>query len=83
MSAKTGRVLFSEVTLSALLSLFDEVTSWLIMSVDRRKRGGVSVALGCHLADANVAMPEAGDVIEILAKVDKIGHNLRFASFEA
>jgi len=83
MSAKTGRDLFSEVTLSALLSLFDEVTSWLIMSVDRRKRGGVSVALGCHLADTHVAMPEAGDVVEILAKVDKIGRNLGFASFEA
>lgn len=77
------RQVVSAVTLSALLSMFDEVTSWLIMCVDRRKRSGVSIALGCHLADVNVAMPGAGDVIEVRARVDKIGRNLGFSSFEA
>ena len=83
----------TQMSLSGFLAIFDDVTTWAMMSVDRSKRAGVSISLGCHLANRTPVvtntnglsgiMPSAGDAVDITTRVDKIGRNLGFASVEA
>lgn len=71
--------------LSGFLSVFDDVTSWAIMALDRKGRAGVSTSLLAELGPLGLQGKSMGpgDLVQINARVVKIGKVFGFAEAEA
>lgn len=71
--------------LSGFLSVFDDVTTWAIVALDRKKRAGVSTSLFAELGPLGLqgGSMGPGDLVQINARVVKIGKVFAFAAAEA
>eukprot|EP00550_Attheya_septentrionalis_P009101 CAMPEP_0198284762 /NCGR_PEP_ID=MMETSP1449-20131203/4202_1 /TAXON_ID=420275 /ORGANISM="Attheya septentrionalis, Strain CCMP2084" /LENGTH=314 /DNA_ID=CAMNT_0043981975 /DNA_START=201 /DNA_END=1142 /DNA_ORIENTATION=+ len=79
-----------EMPLSGFLAVFDEVTTWAIVAQDRKRRPGLSITLSAQVGPATTTTTttarrgiQAGDTVQINAKVVKSGKVLAFTEAEA
>lgn len=68
----------SNFTVSAILALLDDFSSYALMLQDRNHRPGVSVTLDTEI----IKTCQAGDKIRLVSRCDKIGKSVAFLSME-
>lgn len=68
----------SYFTVSAILALLDDFSSYALMLQDRNHRPGVSVTLDTEI----LKTCQAGDKIRLVSRCDKIGKSVAFLSME-
>jgi len=69
---------------SAILAVFDDLTTLAIVNEDKNARPGVSTSLSANLSPYGMTrLPKAGDELDICVKVIKIGKTFGFAEAEA
>lgn len=79
VSTTTGKS-DSVFSTSAILAVFDQVSTYGFMVLDHKsRRPGVSVHLSCEVLQPTA---KSGDVVDIVTRIDKLGKNLGFATVE-
>mmetsp|Transcript_1306 Transcript_1306/g.2027 ORF Transcript_1306/g.2027 Transcript_1306/m.2027 type:complete len:334 (-) Transcript_1306:51-1052(-) len=69
---------------SAILAVFDDLTTLAIVNEDKNARPGVSTSLSANLSPYGMTrLPKAGDELDIFVKVIKIGKTFGFTEAEA